>query len=137
MLSIKDAAKAVGISKQTMYRHIKNGKVSPGKMLNGEKGIETSELIRAFGELATKEDEDPENLNLELLEQENEKKLLELETKYLKKQVEELSKDKRKLVEMLEREQRTNERLLEAPKKTQSLWVRIFGRAREKQTEDA
>lgn len=50
-VSISQAAKMAGISRTTMYRYIADGKVSKQ---NGK--IDTSELIRVFGDLSNKND---------------------------------------------------------------------------------
>ena len=47
------AAKMVGLSRKTLYEHIGKGKVSAGIDHNGEKYIETSELIRVYGDIQT------------------------------------------------------------------------------------
>ena len=50
-LTVRQAAERVGISRQTMFRHIKEGRVSATLSHSGEKQIEVSELLRAFGAL--------------------------------------------------------------------------------------
>lgn len=50
-LTVRQAAERVGISRQTMFRYIKQGKVSATISHSGEKQIEISELLRAFGSL--------------------------------------------------------------------------------------
>lgn len=49
--SVREAAQRVGISRQTMFRHINNGKVSATTDRDGQKQIELTELLRVFGEL--------------------------------------------------------------------------------------
>lgn len=51
-LNITQAAVAVNISKRTMQRKIKAGEVSYRTNANGHKLIDTSELMRVFGELS-------------------------------------------------------------------------------------
>lgn len=51
--SVRAAAEQVGVSRQTMFRHIKDGKVSATTDKAGQKQIELTELLRAFGELHT------------------------------------------------------------------------------------
>lgn len=55
-LSVRQAAERVGISRQTMFRYIKEGKVSATLSHSGEKQIEISELLRAFGALLPETD---------------------------------------------------------------------------------
>lgn len=50
-LTVRQAAERVGISRQTMFRYIKEGRVSATLSHAGEKQIEISELLRAFGAL--------------------------------------------------------------------------------------
>ncbi|WP_312283754.1 hypothetical protein [Candidatus Igneacidithiobacillus taiwanensis] len=50
-LTITEAAKVAGISRMTLYKHIKNGLISVEKDQFGKPGIDTSELIRVFGDL--------------------------------------------------------------------------------------
>lgn len=54
--SVREAAQRVGISRQTMFRHIKTGKVSATIDRDGQKQIEVTELIRVFGELQPETD---------------------------------------------------------------------------------
>lgn len=49
--SVRDAAQRVGISRQTMFRYIKDGKISASTDRDGQKQIELTELLRVFGEL--------------------------------------------------------------------------------------
>ena len=50
-LNLTQASTAVGISRQTLYQHLKNGKVSATVNHRGDRVIHTSELIRVYGEL--------------------------------------------------------------------------------------
>jgi len=47
LVTISEAARLIGKSKQTLYRHVANGKVSR----NSDGMLDTAELIRAYGEL--------------------------------------------------------------------------------------
>lgn len=49
--SVRDAANQAGVSRQTMFRYIKDGKISATTDRDGQKQIELSELLRVFGEL--------------------------------------------------------------------------------------
>lgn len=51
IVSISKASKLTGKSRQTLYKHLHNGQVSLSIDVNGLKGIDTSELIRAYGQL--------------------------------------------------------------------------------------
>jgi len=48
---VRQAAERVGISRQTMFRHIREGRVSATLSHSGQKQIEITELLRAFGTL--------------------------------------------------------------------------------------
>lgn len=51
--SVREAAERTGISRQTMFRYIKDGKISATTDRDGQKQIELTELLRVFGELQT------------------------------------------------------------------------------------
>jgi predicted site-specific integrase-resolvase len=50
-LTITESAKAAGIGRATLYRHIKEGKISCEIDKKGQKVIDTAELIRVYGEI--------------------------------------------------------------------------------------
>ena len=50
-LSVRQAAERVGVSRQTMFRRIAEGRVSATNNRQGQKQIAVSELLRVFGEL--------------------------------------------------------------------------------------
>ena len=58
LLSKMAAAKAAGISRPTLYRHIKQGKVSVVKDGDGNSCVDESELFRVYGKLEAIEEED-------------------------------------------------------------------------------
>lgn len=51
VLSLRDAAQAAGVSRQTIYRYAKTGKLSTVIRDDDTQGVDTSELIRVFGSL--------------------------------------------------------------------------------------
>jgi predicted transcriptional regulator len=51
ILSLRQAAQAAGVTRQTIYRYAKQGKLSTVLRDDGSKGVDTSELIRVFGTL--------------------------------------------------------------------------------------
>ena len=51
LLTLTQAAKTAGIARSTLYRAIRNGRLSVVSKPNGSKGIDTSELQRVFGPL--------------------------------------------------------------------------------------
>ena len=51
VLGLREAAAAVGVTRQTIYRHTKSGKLSAVTRDDGTQGVDTSELLRVFGKL--------------------------------------------------------------------------------------
>lgn len=51
IISISEAAKLTGKNRRTLQRHIASGKLTKTISATGEEGVETSELIRVYGEL--------------------------------------------------------------------------------------
>jgi|TARA_R110002051_G_scaffold69239_2_gene124555 predicted site-specific integrase-resolvase len=51
ILSLREAAQAANVARQTIYRYAKSGKLSTVIRDDGTKGVDTSELIRVFGKL--------------------------------------------------------------------------------------
>lgn len=49
--TLTEAAKLVGINRTTIWRHIKQGKLSSSKGADGKPRVETTELLRVYGEL--------------------------------------------------------------------------------------
>lgn len=52
-VTVRQAAELAGISRQAMYRCIASGRVSATIDHDGEKQVDTSELLRVFGRLQT------------------------------------------------------------------------------------
>lgn len=50
-LTVRDAADKVGVTRQTIFKYIRQGKISATLSRDGKKQIDVSELIRVFGEL--------------------------------------------------------------------------------------
>lgn len=51
IVSITQASKLTGKSRQTLYKHINSGQLSLSTDINGSKGVDTSELLRIYGTL--------------------------------------------------------------------------------------
>lgn len=51
--SIAESAKLVGINRKTVYKHIRSGRLSATLSATGRRQVETSELMRVYGPLAT------------------------------------------------------------------------------------
>lgn len=50
-VTISEAARRVGVARSTLLRHIKNGKVSKAIGKDGKPSLDTSELLRVYGDL--------------------------------------------------------------------------------------
>ena len=50
-LTVRDAADKVGVTRRTIFKYIRQGKISATLSRDGQKQIDVSELIRVFGEL--------------------------------------------------------------------------------------
>ena len=57
-VTISEAARRVGIARSTLLRHIKNGKVSKVIGKDGKPRLDTSELLRVYGDLKTSDTDD-------------------------------------------------------------------------------
>jgi len=51
IVSISEAARLASKCRQTLYKHIRQGKLSTSTCVDGSKGIDISELIRVYGVL--------------------------------------------------------------------------------------
>jgi excisionase family DNA binding protein len=51
LVSLAEAAKLAGVSRQTVYRKVNGGELSATRRPDGSKGVDTSELERVFGGL--------------------------------------------------------------------------------------
>lgn len=68
--NLSEAAKLVGVNRTTIWRHIKQGKLSVTKGRDGNPRVETSELLRVYGELQHQEQQ-PEQQDATPLHLEN------------------------------------------------------------------
>lgn len=101
LVSITEAAELVDKSTQTLYRHIKSGKLS--RESNGQ--IQTAELIRVYGELKQHEKQNKLSSN-DKLQSDNDSVVT-----LLQQQINRLEKDLQDLkTESLEREKQAIER---------------------------
>ncbi len=51
LVNLTEAAKLAGVSRTTLYSKLKNGILSESKDRHGNRQVDTSELLRVFGEL--------------------------------------------------------------------------------------
>lgn len=131
-LNISQAAKAVGKSRRTIQNHIKQGKLSCETDGNGNKVIDTSELMRVYGEV-----QDSFTGNTHEQKKENTQQftahyaeLLQQKINDLEKQVKELEQDRE---ERRDREAKLlgivkqQNVLLEDKRERKGFWARVFG----------
>lgn len=75
LVSITEAAKLVRRNRSTLYRDIEKGRLSKTVTPDGETQIETSELLRTYGQLHSEDDEETrasrERMRIALLEERN------------------------------------------------------------------
>lgn len=75
LVSITEAAKLVRRNRSTLYRDIEKGRLSKTVTPDGETQIETSELLRTYGQLHSEDDEETrasrEKMRIALLEERN------------------------------------------------------------------
>ena len=57
-VTISEAARRVGIARSTLLRHIKNGKISKVIGKDGKPSLDTSELLRVYGDLKISDTDD-------------------------------------------------------------------------------
>ena len=107
ILNVVEAAKAVGVGKATVYRRLKDGTLTASKCMDGSKGVDTAELIRVFGELKPRPDE---NLMESPLRRSEITELLQRQIDSLENQLQASLDRETKLLNLLE------QRLLEAPR---------------------
>lgn len=55
-LTVRDAADRVGVTRQTVFKAIKEGKISATVNARGQKQIDVSELLRVYGRLQSPDD---------------------------------------------------------------------------------
>jgi len=113
-LNLTQAAKAAGIARGTLYRHIEDGKVSCEKNDNGERVIDTSELLRVYKRLHNDETSkgDVSNAESEQHGTPHDVQLMQQENEHLKQRLVEVEKDKLERKEREEKLQADNTRLL-------------------------
>lgn len=100
-VTITEAAELVNKSTQTLYRHIKSGKLS--RESNGR--LQTAELIRVYGEL--RKNENSQKVSVDTVSQHESVNVINL----LQQQIDKLEKDLQDLkAESLERERQGIER---------------------------
>ena len=119
-VTIEEAARLTGKSTQSLYRHVKQGKVS-----KHHDGFDTSELMRVYGALRNLSDT---TVNFEAFSNESEVEvsMLRRENELLRGNIEELRTDKHKLQETIDYFQRQLSAPVQATEK--SFFSKLFGK---------
>jgi excisionase family DNA binding protein len=129
LLTLRQAAKTVGVSRSTIYRKVDEGALSATTLPDGTKAIDTSELLRVFGELKpTGGDtlrESPATVPQEpaaTASDSPEAAILKTQVELLREELKQAREREGRLLAMLEEEQRSRRameiRLLPAPKRS-------------------
>ncbi|MGB0847578.1 MAG: hypothetical protein ACPGSM_12680 [Thiolinea sp.] len=131
-VSISKAAELAGISRTSLYRtYIKQGRISVSKDSAGKKCIDTSELLRVFGQLKTNSEavaaDSTSTVSPPVTPVAVDSAMLQAENAFLKQQVEELQQDKAWYQNQVQTLTDTMKRL-EAPKHPQHprLWWQFW-----------
>lgn len=129
-VSITEAAKLANVSRATFYRsYINTGVVSVIADPKGKKKVDTSELLRVFGQLHRDSETPPENVKVDTVDtKDNDGEALRSEVELLKtklaaaeQQVQTLQQDKTWYQTQIGNLTDTM-KLLEAPKQTRLWW---------------
>ena len=107
------AAKAAGISRTTLDRHIKEGKISVGKDGTGKTVIDVAELERVYNEVDT--DSTSQNVAGEQSETSNDNKTVHLELEILREYLDRMESDRN-------RERRQLETVIDDLRKDRDHW---------------
>ena len=107
------AAKAAGISRTTLDRHIKEGKISVGKDGTGKTVIDVAELERVYNEVDT--DSTSHNVAGEQSETSNDNKTVHLELEILREYLDRMESDR-------DRERRQLETVIDDLRKDRDHW---------------
>ena len=133
-VSITEAAKLAGIGRSSLYQtYINKGAISVSKDSSGKKFIETSELIRVFGELGGNTSEQTPDIQGQTEERPDvlgitpEETAKDLEIKILREQLEK-SEQREQWLQSQVQNLTDTVKLLEAPKKPQHprLWYQFW-----------
>lgn len=133
MIDIREASRLTGVSIATIYRHIKQGKLS-----KSTDGFDVAELLRVYG--AFKNQPADLNLNIESeqkfsIENSHSLEMIRLENDFNKMRIIDLTQQNKILSDLIEHYQRLLPLLEAEPKKKEfespgesKLWQKLFGR---------
>ena len=117
-LTIKEAVEVIPVSESSLRRDIKSGKVSSEKDLQGRRRIDTSELVRVYGELKpineepTQSDETVRESQVNTPDTAKIIALLEGQVQDLKEQLDTATGEKTKLLDLLSAEKEEKRALM-------------------------
>lgn len=125
-LNLTQAAKAAGIARGTLYRHIADGKVTCEQNGNGERVIDISELLRVYKQLNSDGASQGDVQNPEIEQHETPRdvqieQVLREQISFLDRQNADLRRDKEKAEEREEKKQAEVDRLTGIIDKQQTL----------------
>jgi hypothetical protein len=128
-VSISEAARLAGISRGGLYKtYLSKGVISVSTNSAGKKSIDTSELLRVFGELKGDSNEllpSEQEYTGELSPNEQVETVQDIEIKMLREQVAELKADKA-FYQTQVTELTSTMKLLEAPKHSEPIYPRLW-----------
>ena len=111
VLTMTQAAQQASISRSTLYRAIRAGRVSVVSLPTGGRGIDTSELIRAFGPFqADTKQVTPSGTPSDTAVMRERCTMLEREIEWLRAELADAKNEKNRLLGLLE------QRLIETPR---------------------
>ena len=111
ILTMTQAAKQAGISRSTLYRTIRAGRMSVVSLPTGGRGVDTAELMRVFGPLQSGTSQVTQiRTSSDIAVMRERCTMLEREIEWLRTELADAKNEKTQLLGMLE------QRLLETPK---------------------
>ena len=112
ILTMTQAAQKAGISRSTLYRAIRTGRISVVSLPTGRRGVDTAELIRVFGPLQSDTVQREQNRTPSDIAVMRERCIsLEREVEWLRADLADAKNERNRLLGLLET------RLLQPPKK--------------------
>lgn len=123
-VNLTQAAKLAGVSRNTLHRHIKKGKISKEIDGQGNPVVSISELERVYGTL-TRGDSNDTAPKLQH-DTPNNDSVLQVELKFLREHVEDLRTERDRLLRVIEEQAGTVKMLTDQRQRdTRSFWQRL------------
>ena len=126
ILSVSEASKRFKVSRAKLYRMRDNGQISFVQKINGTTGIDTSELIRVFGE-----NKNEQNSETKYNTSDTKKYAIVTENFYLKKENEMLLRNLQRTEAQVDQlmisiQEQNKQILLMQPQAKKSFWQRLW-----------